>query len=98
MSLRILFNPINREITAEPGDILLTRMREEEVRIEALCGGKGQCGKCKVILEKGLVEKISTIPDKFLSEKIRFMAFLFRYKISEVHKLLLKRCQVILVI
>ena len=69
MSLRILFNPINREITAEPGDLLLTRMREEEVRIEALCGGKGQCGKCKVILEKGLVEKISTVPDKFLSEK-----------------------------
>lgn len=69
MSLRILFNPINREITAEPGDILLTRMREEEVRIEALCGGKGQCGKCKVILEKGLVEKISSVPDKFLSEK-----------------------------
>lgn len=69
LKLRILFNPINREITAETGDVLLKRMREEEVRIEALCGGKGQCGKCKVILEKGVVEKISTVPDKFLSEE-----------------------------
>ncbi len=69
MSLRVLFNPINREITAEKGDTLLDRMREEDVHIEAICGGKGFCGKCKVILEKGKVEKKSTIPDKMLSEE-----------------------------
>jgi len=68
VSLRVLFNPINREIFAEKGDTLLDRMREEGVHIEAICGGKGFCGKCKVILEKGKVEKKSTIPDKLLSE------------------------------
>ena len=68
MSLRVFFNPINREIFAEKGDTLLDRMREEGVHIEAICGGKGFCGKCKVILEKGKVEKKSTIPDKLLSE------------------------------
>ncbi len=55
MSLRVFFNPINREIFAEKGDTLLDRMREEGVHIEAICGGKGFCGKCKVILEKGKV-------------------------------------------
>ena len=53
MPIRIFFNPINREITAEVGDRLLKRMQEEGVHIEALCGGKGICGKCKVILEEG---------------------------------------------
>jgi uncharacterized 2Fe-2S/4Fe-4S cluster protein (DUF4445 family) len=69
VSLRVFFNPINREIFAEKGDTLLDRMREEGVHIEAICGGKGFCGKCKVILEKGKVEKKSTIPDKLLSEE-----------------------------
>lgn len=68
MALRVFFNPINREIRANIGDTLLDRMQEEDVHIEALCGGKGFCGKCKVILEKGRVEKKSVIPDKLLSE------------------------------
>ncbi|MFA9435986.1 MAG: ASKHA domain-containing protein [Candidatus Bathyarchaeota archaeon] len=68
MTLRVFFNPINREIFAEKGDTLLDRMREEGVHIEAICGGKGFCGKCKVILEKGKIEKKSTIPDKLLSK------------------------------
>jgi uncharacterized 2Fe-2S/4Fe-4S cluster protein (DUF4445 family) len=69
LSIRILFNPINREITANRGDNLLERMRDEDIRIEALCGGKGQCGKCKVILERGNVKKKSSTPDKFLSSE-----------------------------
>ena len=69
MSLKVFFNSINREISAEIGDTLLDRMREEGVHIEAICGGKGFCGKCKIILEKGKVEKKSLIPDKMLSEE-----------------------------
>lgn len=68
MSIRVLFNPISRELFAEKGDNLLDRMREEGIHIEAICGGKGFCGKCKVILEKGKVKKKSTIPDKLLSD------------------------------
>ncbi|OGD52758.1 ferredoxin [Candidatus Bathyarchaeota archaeon RBG_13_60_20] len=69
MTVRVLINPTNRELEAEVGDILLDRMREEGVHIEALCGGKGFCGKCRVILERGRVEKRSTTPDKLLSEE-----------------------------
>jgi uncharacterized 2Fe-2S/4Fe-4S cluster protein (DUF4445 family) len=65
--IKVFLNPINREIDAERGDNLLEVMREAGVRIESLCGGKGQCGKCKVILEEGEVKKISKTPDKFLS-------------------------------
>jgi uncharacterized 2Fe-2S/4Fe-4S cluster protein (DUF4445 family) len=69
VSIRILLNPINREIFAEKGDILLHRLQEEGIHIEALCGGKGICGKCRVILEKGKVEKRSKIADKLLSHE-----------------------------
>jgi len=69
VTIRVLLNPINRELLAERGDILLDRMREEGVHIEALCGGKGFCGKCRVILERGRVEKRSTTPDKLLSHE-----------------------------
>lgn len=65
----MFFNPINREISAEDGDILLDRMREEEVHIEALCGGKAFCGKCKVILEKGEIQRRSGTPEKLLTEE-----------------------------
>jgi uncharacterized 2Fe-2S/4Fe-4S cluster protein (DUF4445 family) len=68
VTLRVRLNPINREITAERGDLLLDRMREEGIHIESLCGGKGLCGKCKVILEKGRIEHRSLAPsEKFLS-------------------------------
>ena len=69
MSIRILLNPINREIFAEKGDILLHRLQEEGIHLEALCGGKGLCGKCRVILDKGKVEKRSLLPDKLLSHE-----------------------------
>jgi uncharacterized 2Fe-2S/4Fe-4S cluster protein (DUF4445 family) len=67
LTLRVFFNPINKEFEANEGDNLLEAMRESEIRIESLCGGKGKCGKCKVVLEEGNVKKISKIPDKFLS-------------------------------
>ncbi len=59
MAIRVLFDPINREVKAQRGDVLLDIMREAGIRIESLCGGKGQCGKCKVILERGEVERVS---------------------------------------
>lgn len=69
MALKIYFKPIDREVQAGTGDILLDSMREAGIWIESLCGGKGQCGKCRVIHESGEYEKISKEPDKFLSEK-----------------------------
>lgn len=69
MAVKVLLNPINRVLEARPGDILLNIMRDAGVRMESLCGGKGLCGKCKVILESGEVEKISKTPDKFLSHE-----------------------------
>ena len=67
MTIRVLLNPINQVLMAEVGDILLDRMREEGIHIESLCGGKGLCGKCKVILEKGHVQKKLAFPTEPLA-------------------------------
>jgi uncharacterized 2Fe-2S/4Fe-4S cluster protein (DUF4445 family) len=69
LTVKVLLNPLNAELTAEVGTVLLDVMRNDGIRIESLCGGKGLCGKCRVVLEKGLIEKISDKPDKFLSQE-----------------------------
>jgi len=65
--IKLLVKPMNRVIEADKGAVLLDVLRDAGIRIESLCGGKGKCGKCKVILESGEIEKTSKEPDKFLS-------------------------------
>ena len=69
VTLKVLINPLNIELTAKRGDTLLTVMQEGGVRIESLCGGKGFCGKCRVIHESGDIKVFSDAPLKFLSHK-----------------------------
>jgi uncharacterized 2Fe-2S/4Fe-4S cluster protein (DUF4445 family) len=69
LALKVLINPLNVELKAKKGDILLDVMREGGVRIEALCGGKGICGKCRVIHESGDIQEFSDATEKFLSHE-----------------------------
>ena len=50
---RVVFHPMNRTLTVPVGTPLLEAMRSTGVTIEAICGGKGTCKKCRVILTKG---------------------------------------------
>ncbi len=69
MKVRVLIKPLNRVIEAEGETTLLQLLRDAGIRIESLCGGKGKCGKCKVILEKGSIERVSDEPEaKLLTE------------------------------
>ena len=53
---KILFQPHNREVTVNDGEILIRAALEAGVHVNASCGGEGVCGKCRVIIEKGDVE------------------------------------------
>jgi uncharacterized 2Fe-2S/4Fe-4S cluster protein (DUF4445 family) len=69
--VRILFRPMNREVIVRRGSTLLDAAREAGIRIENICGGRGQCGKCRVILNKG---ETALLPEydlrmKFISER-----------------------------
>jgi len=67
--IRIIFHPLNKVIEVEKGSNVLEAIRQAGIRIESICGGRGQCGKCKVILNKGKVEHLSDAYKKHLSEQ-----------------------------
>lgn len=48
--LRLLIRPSDRTVDAEPGDRLLDLVRRAGIEIESICGGAGECGKCRVIV------------------------------------------------
>jgi uncharacterized 2Fe-2S/4Fe-4S cluster protein (DUF4445 family) len=50
---RVIFQPMNRTLTVPEGTPLPDAMRTIGISIEAVCGGKGTCKKCRVLLTKG---------------------------------------------
>jgi len=53
MKHSVTFQPSGRRCEVEEGEALLDAARAAGERINALCGGQGVCGKCKVVLADG---------------------------------------------
>lgn len=51
----VVFYPDGKCINAEIGANLLELARSADVSIDSSCGGKGACGKCKVLIKYGAV-------------------------------------------
>ena len=51
--IRVIFQPMNRVVTVQAGTSLFAAIALSGIAIESICGGKGTCGKCRVILIKG---------------------------------------------
>lgn len=69
---RIRFLPIDRIYPAEKGDNLLETAMEAGVHINASCGGRGVCGKCRVRIAGG---SVGSSPTSLLSDDDRDMGF-----------------------
>lgn len=54
---KVIFQPAGRRGEVEEGKTLLEAAQSLGVDIEALCGSKKVCGKCKVRIEEGYFEK-----------------------------------------
>ncbi|WP_254591429.1 ASKHA domain-containing protein [Methanocella conradii] len=70
--VRVIFQPMNRMLTVPVGTRLLDAMRTAGVPtvgidIESVCGGKGICKKCRVILTKGKCMKVTQIDGNSLT-------------------------------
>lgn len=61
-----MFLPDNRYIVVARGENLLKAAMDSDVHINASCGGSGSCGKCRVVIEEGEVERE---PNPKLSEE-----------------------------
>ncbi len=69
---RIKFLPSDRVFPAERGDNLLEIAMQAGVHINASCGGRGVCGKCRVRIAGGSVESSG---NPLLSDDDRAMGF-----------------------
>lgn len=49
------FEPCGRQVEVPAGTSILKAARAGGIHINASCGGSGVCGKCRVIIEQGLV-------------------------------------------
>ena len=65
--VRVILNPMNRVVEVEEGTALLEAIREAGIMIRSICGGHGECGTCKVILNNGKLSYTSTKYEKWLS-------------------------------
>ena len=56
MTYKVKFLPYDIEVEAEEKDTLIRAAMAAGVHINASCGGSGVCGKCRVMIEQGMVE------------------------------------------
>jgi uncharacterized 2Fe-2S/4Fe-4S cluster protein (DUF4445 family) len=52
--VRVRFKPLNKVIEVERGTSLLKAAFQAGLRLDAECGGMGRCGKCRVMVTKGV--------------------------------------------
>lgn len=50
---RVIFHPLNRIATVPVNTTVLEAIRQAGIPFESVCGGKGECNKCRVIFIKG---------------------------------------------
>jgi uncharacterized 2Fe-2S/4Fe-4S cluster protein (DUF4445 family) len=53
---KINFLPYDVQIEVADGDTIIRAAMEAGVHVNASCGGEGVCGKCRVLIEEGMVE------------------------------------------
>ncbi len=72
--LKIAINK-KKELTVEGGQPLLTALKNKSIFIPSACGGRGSCGLCKLKVDSGGGDILSTelpwLDDKEKAEKIR---------------------------
>jgi uncharacterized 2Fe-2S/4Fe-4S cluster protein (DUF4445 family) len=50
---RVLFHPLNKLVTVPLNSTVLEAIRRAEIPFESICGGKGECNKCRVVFLQG---------------------------------------------
>jgi len=53
----VTFFPENKTITVAEGETILKAAERADIYVNSLCGGEGTCGKCRVIVRSGEVQR-----------------------------------------
>jgi uncharacterized 2Fe-2S/4Fe-4S cluster protein (DUF4445 family) len=66
----VTFEPDGKKVRVKVGTTVLQAAKEAGISIRSECGGRGVCGKCKVIIrDMGAVSDISNAERKLLSQR-----------------------------
>ncbi len=52
-NVRVLFHPMQKSVTVPVHSTVLEALRQAGIPFESICGGKGECNKCRVIFLSG---------------------------------------------
>jgi len=53
----VTFFPENKTVTVAEGETILKAAERADIYVNSLCGGEGTCGKCRVIIKSGKVQR-----------------------------------------
>jgi len=68
-NVMVIFEPEGRKVAVPLGSTVLYAAREAGIGIRSECGGKGYCGKCRVIIKnKKAVSRMTRVEKKHLSK------------------------------
>lgn len=64
--MKVTFEPIGRTVETQKEDTVLEIARNSNIGIRSDCGGRGVCGKCKIVLIKGKLSDLCEAERKIL--------------------------------
>lgn len=70
MMIKITFLPDEKNIEVNKGTTILEALKRAGINIGTPCGGKGICGKCKALVNKGVTEATLIEKELLLGEEI----------------------------
>ena len=66
-TFKIDFEPLGKVASADKEDSIMNASINAGVDISSICGGKGKCGRCKIILKEGAATPITDAEKNMLS-------------------------------
>jgi uncharacterized 2Fe-2S/4Fe-4S cluster protein (DUF4445 family) len=70
-----VFEPYGKRVVAQRGSTILDAAQAAGLDLRSTCGGRGECGKCRVIIEKGSIKPSQFHDERFLSSQERLQGY-----------------------
>jgi uncharacterized 2Fe-2S/4Fe-4S cluster protein (DUF4445 family) len=74
-TFEVVFEPYGKRVVAQRGSTVLDAAQAAGLDLRSTCGGRGECGKCRVIIEKGAIKSSQFHDERFLSSQERLQGY-----------------------
>lgn len=69
--IKVTFLPDKKTVKVNKGTVILDALEKAGINISTPCGGKGTCGKCKVLMKEGIPSATLVEKNLFTEEEIK---------------------------